>query len=151
MKKEGPTPWERFRRDMNSFFGKGNIDIDYGLEGPYSRSPRWRSDMEYPSADIIETDSEFIISLDMPGLDKESIKINLTENDFEVKSEKESQDLKEDEFYVRAERTYRGFYRKFALPEPIITEDAKASYKSGVLQVRLPKSRKSKRRPLEIE
>jgi HSP20 family protein len=136
---------------MKEFFSKGNIDIDYGVEGPYNRFSPWRDEVEYPSADMIENEKEFIIDLDMPGLDKEGIKINLTENDFEVRSEKETKDLKEDEFYVRSERTYKGFYRRFSLPEQIIPEEAKASYKSGVLQVILPKAKRSRRRPLEIE
>jgi len=78
-----------------------------------------------PLVDINETDDEVVIIAEMPGVDKSEIKLNATEDTLEI----------------RAENRY---YKLVELPVKVMPDKAKASYKNGVLEVRLAKKEKSK-------
>ena len=92
-----------------------------------------------PDVDVIDRADELIIRIDMPGVKKEDIKLNISSDSIEVKSEKiEEEEEDEGDFYL-SERYYRGFYRKIALPKSIATEDAKAKFRDGVLEITAPK------------
>jgi len=97
-----------------------------------------------PLVDLKETEKEFIATLEIPGVDKKDIQLNITDNSIEVKVEKKSEMKIEDENkgYIRSERVYNGFYRSMSLPSRVISQKAKASYKNGILEVIIPKSGK---------
>jgi HSP20 family protein len=97
-------------------------------------------DFSSPDADIIDTDDELIIKIDLPGVKKEDIKLNLNSDFVEIKCEKtdEVKDEEEGDYYL-SERYYRGFYRRITLPKSIVPEEAKAKYRNGVLEITAPK------------
>ncbi|HLD88820.1 MAG TPA: Hsp20/alpha crystallin family protein [Candidatus Nanoarchaeia archaeon] len=97
-----------------------------------------------PLSDIKETDKEIIASIEIPGVDKKDIQLNITETNLEVKVEKKEEVRVEKKGYVKAERSYKGFYRSFLLPARVILEKSKANYKDGVLEVVMPKAEKKK-------
>ncbi len=78
-----------------------------------------------PLVDVNETDNEVLIIAEMPGVDKSEIKLNATEDTLEIKAEKK-------------------YYKLVELPVKVIPDKAKASYKNGVLEVRLTKKEQSK-------
>ncbi|MEM2906782.1 MAG: Hsp20/alpha crystallin family protein [Candidatus Odinarchaeota archaeon] len=108
-------------------------------------------EVKTPDVDIMETDSELVITSDMPGLSKDDIQIKVSEDAVEVSSEVKREEKEEDKGYIRRERVYRKFYRKLPLPVSVDAEKAKATYKNGVLEVRLPKKEEKKSFKLEIE
>ena len=92
-----------------------------------------------PSCDIIESDEEFKILLDLPGLTKDEINIALKDNVLTIKGERELQ-LNEGEKFSRRERRHGAFSSSFALPEDVNTAETKAQFTEGVLKITMPRS-----------
>jgi len=95
--------------------------------------------LEEPLADVYETDNEVVIVADLPGVKKENININATENTVEISAELKKEEKVEKPSYIKQERKYERFYRKILLPVKVKPEDAKSKYENGVLEIRLPK------------
>ncbi len=104
-----------------------------------------------PYADIMETDREVKVTIEIPGVDKKDININATENSLEVSAEMKKEEEEEEEGYVRRERRYNKYYRAFALPEEVEPTKAKTTFKNGILQIVLPKKRIEKRTTIKVE
>ncbi len=104
-----------------------------------------------PFIDVIETDKEVIATAEMPGLEKQDIKLNLTEDRLEISAETKHEEKKEEKGYVYRERRSGSYYRAISLPSPIDPDKSKASYKNGVLEIKMPKTEVKKKTPLRIE
>src|SRR5574341_1438439 len=104
-----------------------------------------------PSIDLVETDKEIIATAEMPGLEKEDIKINLAEDRLEISAETKKEEEKKEKGYVYRERRSGSYYRAISLPSPVDPDEAKASYKNGVLEIKMPKTEIKKKKPVEIE
>jgi HSP20 family protein len=94
-----------------------------------------------PVCDIYETDKEVIANIELPGVSKKDIKLNVSDNMLNVRAEKKYEKKDEDEKkgYRRYERSYSGFYRSFPLPLGVDENKVKANYKDGMLEVHMPK------------
>lgn len=92
-----------------------------------------------PACDIVESEEEYKIMLDLPGLTKKEINIALKDNVLSVKGER-SESLSEEESYRRQERRSGVFSRSFALPENVNAAETNAYFRSGVLTISMPKS-----------
>ena len=92
-----------------------------------------------PACDIIESEEEYKILLDLPGLTKKEINIALKDHVLSVKGER-SEELSEGESYRRQERRSGVFSRSFALPENVNAAETEAHFRSGVLTIKMPKS-----------
>ncbi|MCZ7355740.1 MAG: Hsp20/alpha crystallin family protein [Candidatus Methanoperedens sp.] len=104
-----------------------------------------------PFIDVMETDKEIVATAEMPGLEKQDIKINLTEDRLEISAETQHEEKKEEKGYVYRERRSGSYYRAISLPSPVDTDNSKASYKNGVLEIKMPKTEIKKMKPLKIE
>lgn len=94
-----------------------------------------------PFADISEFGNKIIIRLDIPGVSKEKIDICVTDTTLEVKAKiSEVKEIKKENFYKK-ERHYKGFHRLLKLPVRVEPSSVKADYKSGVLTIRVNKSK----------
>lgn len=113
------------------------------------------SNYKAPVSDLYETDKEVIAEVDMPGVDKNDIKVNVTEDAIEIKAEKKNELKQEDKKkgMFRLERSFAGFYRSFALPNSVDPDKANAEYKDGVLKITVPKLKieEKKKKLLEIK
>ena len=103
-----------------------------------------------PDVDIKETDKEIRIKADLPGMKKEDIDISVDEDQLVIKGERIEEE-KKDKDYVRIERSYGSFYRSFNIGVPVRSDQIKASYKEGVLELVLPKAEAKKPKKIEIE
>lgn len=92
-----------------------------------------------PACDIVESEDEYKIMLDLPGLTKKEINIALKDNVLSVKGER-TEGLGEEESYRRQERRTGVFSRSFALPENVNAAETNAHFRSGVLTISMPKS-----------
>lgn len=92
-----------------------------------------------PSVDVYETDSEVVVKAELPGLRAEDIEVTLAENRLTLKGEKKRSEETKGENYYRRESVYGSFVRTVPIPVPVKKDDIKASFKDGVLEVRLPK------------
>ena len=92
-----------------------------------------------PQFEITETDEDYTVIAELPGLDEENISIVLDEDVLTVRGEKKAQREEKEKSYILSERRYGTFDRKFKLPETITQEAIAARYANGVLTLTLPK------------
>lgn len=132
---------DSFRREMDrmfdNFFGRETDVADSSLT--------W-----YPSVDIKETKDDFVLMAEIPGMSKDDIKINISENTLTIKGEKKEEKKEEDHNYHRVERRYGTFQRSFTLPTQIQGDKVKAAYKDGVLTIMMPKKEEVKPKEIPI-
>jgi len=96
-------------------------------------------EIKQPLIDIMDNGSEYIIEAELPGIQKENIDIKLTKNSIEIIGEKRKEEEEKDKDYHRQERSYSRFYRRLPLPEDVKPSEAEATFKNGILEIRLPK------------
>ena len=111
------------------------------------------SGFRVPVDDIKETENSVIASVEVPGVEKKDIELNVTENSIEVKVEKKAEkEVKEKGSYSYKSRSH-SFYRALPLPAEVKSSEAKAEYKNGVLTVEIPKVKKleAKKKKIRIE
>jgi len=104
-----------------------------------------------PPVDIEETENDYRISAEIPGIEKGDIKITLENNVLSISGEKKVEKEVKDENYHRFERHYGKFHRSFELPGPINREKIDADYKNGVLNITVPKTEESKPKQIEVK
>jgi HSP20 family protein len=139
---------DRMNRVFDEFFER-----PFGLS-PFFDRPDFMGDFA-PSLDVSETDKEITISAELPGMEPDDIHISIEHNTLTISGEKQAESEEKDKRYYRHERSYGSFYRSIPLPEEVDEDKIDASFKRGVLQVKLPKTveaqKKSKRIAIKIE
>jgi HSP20 family protein len=119
---------DEMNRVMNEVFGRGAND-----------ESSWFSVAWSPPVDIFETDEALVMKAELPGFSKDDISIELKDNSLVIKGERKHDDEVKEGNYHRTERAYGAFQRSFLLPTTVDQEKVKASYKDGILELRLPK------------
>ena len=104
-----------------------------------------------PAVDIVEHDDEIILTVELPGVSKEDIQLEVKENMLTISGERKFEKEYKEEDYHRIERSYGKFHRSFTLPSEIKPDEVKASYKDGLLCVTLPKAIETECKKIEIE
>ena len=95
-----------------------------------------------PATNIIENEESFELSLAVPGLEKDDIKIDLEDNLLTISAEKEEKT--ENVNFSRKEFGYQSFSRAFTLPKTVEADKIKADYKNGILNIIIPKMEEAK-------
>ncbi len=95
---------------------------------------------QMPYVDVVDRDSDIVVTADLPGVDKNDIKINVRGDVLEISAERKVEKEEKEKGYLRHERSYNRFYRSIMLPAPVEKDKAKASFNNGVLEVTLPKA-----------
>ncbi|HYY17140.1 MAG TPA: Hsp20/alpha crystallin family protein, partial [Gammaproteobacteria bacterium] len=131
------------RDEMNRLFNE--VTGEGGGEGGMWRSGSWS-----PAVDIYESDDALILKAELPGFSKEDVNVKIKDNTLLLSGSRERQADVKEENYHRMERSYGGFQRSFLLPATIDQEKVTASYKDGVLELRLPKAESAKARRIAI-
>jgi HSP20 family protein len=103
-----------------------------------------------PSVDIFEEGNEVVMKADLPGLTKDDLKIDLSENVLTLSGEKKKEEKIDREDYFRYERSFGSFCRRFELPGDLDTEKIKAHFEDGVLEVRIPMLKPSEKKHRKI-
>ncbi len=98
----------------------------------------------YPAVDIFEEGNDVVIKAEIPGVKKEDLDVNLSEDTITIIGEKRSEEKVERKDFYRVERSAGSFTRKCQLPAEIQPDKAKASFKDGTLEVRIPKTEAAK-------
>jgi len=134
----------RLQREVNRLF-EDNTRVR-GRDGAEMASARtWA-----PPVDILEDQNEIIVRAELPGLKQEDIDIELTGDTLVIKGERKFEDAQRKDNYVRVERSYGAFQRVFTIGVPVEHDGVKASYKEGILEVRLPKSEATKPKKVQV-
>jgi HSP20 family protein len=108
-------------------------------------------DMVVPAFDISETEKEYMITGEIPGIDAKELDITLLDGILTIKGEKNKEKEEKDENYHRVERHYGSFQRNFRIPEKVKTDKLDATYKDGVLKLTLPKAESSEAKKIEVK
>lgn len=102
-------------------------------------------------SDLMETETSIIANIELPGINKDDIELNVTPTHIEVRAEaKEEKEVKEKGVYRYAKRA-SSFYRSLPLPKEVDAEKAKASFNNGVLRVEIPKLKKEERKGKRVK
>lgn len=103
-----------------------------------------------PVADISETDDEYLVKAELPGVKREEVKITLQDGVITITGERKEEKSEKDEKRHRVERFYGTFTRSFSLPENVDESGIRAESKDGVLCVHIPKSKAEKPKTVQI-
>ena len=137
---------DRFADEMDRMLDDFGIARRWG--GPLGRetsAAAWA-----PDVDVFQKNNELTIRVDLPGLKKDEISVEITDNAVTIQGERKRQHEEEKEGFYRSERSYGSFDRTIPLPEGAITEQAKANFRDGVLEITMPAPPATKGRRLEI-
>jgi HSP20 family protein len=103
-----------------------------------------------PSADISETDKEYVIRAELPAVKKEDIQVSLDEGLITIRGERKQQKDDKNEKFHRTESFYGSFERRFSLPDNVNTEAVHCESKDGILTVHIPKTESPKQKAKQI-
>jgi HSP20 family protein len=131
----------RLSEEMDRAFGS-----TFGLSRNMGQAGMWS-----PAVEVRETDNHVEIRADLPGLSKDDVKVECTDEGIIIEGERHREEEKKEGGTYRSEMSYGNFYRMIPLPDGADPEKAKAEFKNGVLQVTVPISearRQTKRIPI---
>ncbi|MCI0450357.1 MAG: Hsp20/alpha crystallin family protein [Chlorobi bacterium] len=130
---------KKFFEDFDSpFFG------DWGLKS-------FNSNVFTPRVDVTEDKDNLYVHVEIPGVEKNDVKINIVGDVLTISGEKKSEQKDESKNYYRIERNYGSFSRSFTLPAEVVTDKISAEYNDGVLNITLPKTEEAKVVEKQIE
>ena len=132
---------------------------------PFNQMTRWHQDLDNwfnwnteneaplhfkPSVDVRETENEFLLQADLPGIDKKDIEVKVEDGILYMSGKRESTQNEQKDGYRYRERQYGSFERRFSLGDHIAIENIKASHENGVLTLTLPKREEAKPKQIEV-
>ncbi|MDF1698798.1 MAG: Hsp20/alpha crystallin family protein [Saprospiraceae bacterium] len=119
---------------------------------PEARFLGYESDFSHmPATNIEEKGAEFVVTMAIPGVNKEDINIEVHDNVISISSEKEASSEEKEKNYSRKEYSYNSFKRVFNLPQNVREEDIEALYENGELILHLPKAEAEEKKVKKIE
>ncbi len=143
----GLSRWERdVDRMMDEFFARRMRPW-----WPERWSGAWDGEIIAPVLDVYEEKDEIIVKAELPGMDKNEIEVEITDSELILKGEKKKEEKVEEKNYYRCERSYGAFRRSVRLPKDVQADKIKASFKNGILEVRLPKTEKAKAKEIKVK
>jgi HSP20 family protein len=122
------------------------------LEDGHHRNGREQPSAEAwaPTVDIIENDSAYLVTAELPGVRKEDVHITLEDGVLRIAGERKQEQTEKTRKFHRIERSYGSFERSFSLPKNIDAEKIEARFRDGVLAVAVAKSETSRPRHIEV-
>ena len=137
---------ERFADEVDRMFD------DFGF-GRRSAVTPWREHTLQawnPDVEVFQKNNELTIKADLPGLSKNEVSVEVADEIVTIQGERKREHDEEREGYYRSERSYGSFYRVVPLPAGAIADQAKATFRDGVLEITMPAPPASKGRRLDI-
>jgi len=132
-----------FQSEMNrlfdSFFGRGGRSV-----GLLDRV--WN-----PVVDVYETTDELVVTTELPGTKEKDVHVSIVGDVLTIKGERKQDREVKEENYHRMERFYGAFERHIPLPIPVEADKVKATFRDGVLEIRLPKAEEVKPKEIKIQ
>jgi HSP20 family protein len=103
-----------------------------------------------PTLDMYEERNDVVVKAELPGMAKDDIDDKLSDSTLTLKGEKKKEEEVKEKDYYRCEREYGSFLRTVKLPAEVKADGAKATFKDGVLEIRLPKSDEAKKKEVHL-
>jgi len=156
-----PRIWPEDNEMMRFGMGRGLFDLQKEMNDlfenfnksmfrPFGERKNGEGAAVIPKLDVSETDTELEITAELPGLDEKDIDVSLTRNVLTIKGEKKMEKEEKKKDYYRMERSYGSFKRSVPLPAAVDVDKIDASFKKGVLKIRLPKTGEAKKEVRKI-
>ena len=144
------VPARMARRSLSPF--PEMLELSRMLQG----MPFWGTDENVstswmPPVDIFESPAEITISLEVPGVRKEDVQVELNDSTLTITGERRLENEEQRDNYHRVERRYGRFARSFTVPPNVDREALRAEYQDGILCVRLPKREEARPRTITVE
>jgi HSP20 family protein len=139
-----PSDFFGIQREINRVFDnfiRGGVQADENFAASY-----WT-----PAVDIVEQENEYVVKMELPGVNKDEVKISLESNILTIKGEKKQEKEEQSKNLHRIERSYGSFQRSFTLPTTVKSDKIDAVFKDGVLSVSLPKAEEAKPKQIEVK
>jgi HSP20 family protein len=130
---------ESLRREMERLF-----DTFLG-ERRFDREFTWA-----PAVEVKELPDKFVLKVDLPGIKKEDIKLEVSDNILTISGERKEEKEEKEAQYYRREIVYGSFYRSIQLPPNVDPEKITAKLENGVLTIEIPKTEKAKAKEIPI-
>ena len=136
------TLWQR---DIDRMFR--SLAESFGSGGMATRRTEW-----LPAADVLTRGDDLVIRVELPGIDPDrDLEITVEDNMLHIRGERQETQEEKSEGYIRRETSYGSFERALQLPSDIKTEDLKASYDNGVLEVVVPRGAKRASQRVKVD
>jgi HSP20 family protein len=128
------------------------LDRAFGLR-PEFEFPELYPRIWSPQIEVLERNNKYLVRVDLPGLKKENVKIEVSHEELTIEGERKIEKEEKEEGLYRTERAYGTFFRRIPVPEHVRAEDAVATFKDGVLQIEMPTIPipEAKKRTVEIQ
>jgi HSP20 family protein len=140
--------------DIDTMFNDWFTDF-WSRRSPWSlrRSPWFQRATlsDIPAVDVYDQNDELIVKAEIPGLEKDEVDVSIEGNTLTIKGEKHKEHEVKHQDYYRAERTFGAFSRSVELPVSVQTDKVNATFKNGVLEIRLPKSEEAKKSVIKVK
>ncbi len=104
-----------------------------------------------PKVDVVDKGKKLVVRAEVPGFDKDDIDVSLTDNSITLKGTMKEENKKEEGDYYQSEVRQMSFSRSLMLPSEVDSARAKAKFKNGMLEIRLPKKKVEKKKKVDIE
>ena len=145
------TRWSSFR-DMEDLFDRFSRSFGSlpAVRGKGSREALAIADWA-PTVDISETDTEFVIKVELPEVGKDDVKVSIHEDVLAIQGERKMEQEESNKKFHRVERAYGRFARSFMLPENVDESSVSAKHKDGVLTLRLTKTAEAQPKSIEVK
>jgi HSP20 family protein len=146
MKEKKLTLWEPFRELVTM-----RDDMDRLFDTFFGRQPQAMDEFWRPAIDIEENNGNLMVRAEIPGMNKDDIKVSVKEDLLKISGERKHENETKEKTFHRIERSYGKFERIIRLPSEVDADKVKASYKDGVLNVTLPKPESMKPKRIDVE
>lgn len=140
-------------REPVGFFGLQRLNriLDEAFGGlPFPEQGNVITSTWFAPTDVSEDENNLRISMELPGVEPDDVRLSLENNILTIRGEKRQQLDENNERVHRFERTYGAFERTFALPNTVDPDQIEARYENGVLQVRIPKAERARPREIRV-
>lgn len=138
----------KYSQPNRDIFGKRFSDI---MDEFFNDAVANRQQTFAPSVDISETDKQYLIDVEVPGMDKKDIELNVDNNTLTISGERRFENKEEEKNYHRVESSYGSFSRSFTLPDNVESESIQATYNNGILHITIEKSEQKMKKQIKIK
>lgn len=147
-----PSPWRSLFGDPFREIDRLRREMDRLLEsGPFGlRSPRFSLLEETPTLDVYQEADAVVVKAEVPGMEKKDLEVSIDGDMLTVRGEKKKEEDVHEGDYTYRERSYGFLSRSVRLPTDVDAAKAKATFKNGVLTMRLPKSEAARQRTRKV-
>lgn len=104
-----------------------------------------------PAIEAYETDTDVVVRAELPGIDPKQVEISVTEDTLTLRGEARTEQEEKKRNYYRRELRYGSFVRSIGLPSGVHGDKATASYRNGILEIKVPKSERAKPKTVKVE